>query len=232
MITRFPFVLAIALAGAADAQDSSSPFDLIEFHEEVYPRAKVSTSLVLGVMFGSDDDLSEAPRIRATLPDDWAKPGEMTCIRVTSKDGTYESAAAFRLREEPEAPLASFPHPTDEGPLIAEKALAVRATRGDCAQEDAAFTPVYWNSVADDADTLNIYLNTGGAETVLALGVDADAFAVFCEDVKEENGLKYTALCRVPIDKLPEDDTFTVYLDVTRNRNIEYYEFELSVAGR
>lgn len=225
-------MLLLAVSSPSFAQElikASRPFVEAEF-----PRARVSGGLVVGAMFTRDTNRSAKPRLFAVLPQTYSIAGE-ACVSVTARDGTYEAANTYRIPAGSDGQRVEFEFPTAYGQLLARKEAVARLNIGGCEVEETPVVPVSWNPQdgAADGDQVLFFVNTGGAETLVAIPDDAGNDRVSrCEPVNDTRGLKYTAICSVAVDNLGLGQLRAVYLDVTRNRVVETYSFEVFHAGR
>lgn len=201
------------------------------FEEHRYERAKVSGGLVVGAMFTADTLDRSRPLLSTALPA--TDPAiDTVCLRVTSRDGTYESVNTYPVGDRKRRETLTFDYPTRYPAVLGEVPTVARMNAGDC-DGSGPIIPVIWS----DADTpsegqLLFYVNTAGADTFVVYGPRGNEAVVRCTQVEETGGIKYTALCPVETASLPRDRPVTVFFDVTRNRVVETYEVEVSIAGK
>lgn len=203
------------------------------FFEKRLPRAEVSGSLVLGAMLTPDERRRAEPELRALVPPPSA--GTSVCVRVTSRDGDYIAVNSYALPEAAAGEDRRFEHPTKLGRLLERNNAVARMSLGDCnAGLETPIVPVLWNPDPGEGwggDVL-FYVNTGGADTIVAVEKPGGGeFVAACDRVEEVSGLEYTASCVVPAAHLAGSAPVPVYLDVTRNRKPESYMFEVLFLG-
>lgn len=135
------------------------------FDEQRYERAKVSGGLVIGAMFSRDRLGPGQPVLAAILPGG-AAASTTTCLRVTSRDGTYESISTYSLPDTGRDQALSFNHPTQYPELLRDKPAVARMNFGACDQ-DQPIIPVRWgNAEAAEPGELTLFVNTSGADTL------------------------------------------------------------------
>lgn len=223
--SRLVALAAACLPGAILAQEPLTPKT---FEEHRYERAKVSGALVVGAMYGLDVIAAGTPMIEAVLPAD--RPADTACLRLTSRDGTYESISTYALPSGSGERRQIFGHPTRYADLLGSIPTVARMNFGECDRGEPIL-PVNWSG-ADATQEVTFYINTAGADTVLALETDAGEVVVRCDQIDAANGIKYTASCPLDASLLPASGPVTLYFDVTRNRSVETYEVEVAVAAR
>lgn len=202
-----------------------------DFLENRYERAQVSGGLVVGAMLSKDASERIQPLLEVTLPRA-DRMAETVCLRVTSRDGTYESANTYLVPQNlPDTPV-TFEYPTDFLDFLRDAAAVARINVGSC-EADGPVIPLFWNDQDSDArETLNLYVNTAGADTLVAYDGPSGEVVARCAQIEEVGGLKYTAACPVNAELLPRNDPVTIYFDVTRNRVVETYEVEVILGGQ
>lgn len=229
MTHRFCLVAigAAVLSGPILAQEPLTPNT---FEEHLYERAKVSGGLVVGAMFSPDRLERGRPVLEAVLPAA-GQGADMACLRVTSRDGTYESASTFSLAGTVRTGAVTFAHPTKHSDVLRQTPTVARMNLGGC-DHDEPVIPVIWaDASARTASALTFYVNTAGADTVVAYETASGEVVARCAQIEESAGIKYTAACPVDADRLPRDRLVTLYFDVTRNRVVETYEVEVTLAA-
>lgn len=224
------FYLAVTTAalfpGAILAQEPISPST---FHEERLERAKVSGSLVVGAMYSLDRLALAEPLLEIALSAA-GTTATTACLRVTSRDGTYEAVGAYPLPAAPAGAL-TLNFPTDYIDLLRQIPAAARINLGTCDQDEPV-VPVNWpEAPAAEPQKLMLFVNTAGADTVIAYETPTGEVVTRCQQINETNGIKYTAICPVDVDRLPHDGPATLYFDVTRNRVVETYEVQVLLAA-
>lgn len=202
-----------------------------DFLENRYERAQVSGGLVIGAMLSKDASERIKPLFEVTLPQDDAAH-DTVCLRVTSRDGTYESANTYALPETRTGDPVTIEYPTNYFDFLRDAAAVARINLGSC-DEDGKIIPLLWNDTDKGADQmLNLYVNTAGADTLVAYGTASGEVVARCTQIEEVGGLKYTAACPVQTQLLPRNAPVTVYFDVTRNRVVESYEVQVLLGGK
>ncbi|MCF3972591.1 hypothetical protein [Paracoccus salsus] len=223
------FATAVALfAGPSLAQEPLSPN--IPFDEQRHERAKVSGGLVVGAMFTADDVPRASPLLTATLPagDDAV---DTVCVRVTSRDGTYESVNTYSIGDAARRETLTFDYPTRYPDVLGSAPTVARMNLGGCDREGPVI-PVVWSDAGQPGQPgLVIYVNTAGADTIVAYDTADGEVVARCAQVEETGGIKYSAACPVDPAGLPREQPVTIHLDVTRNRVVETYEVEVVLAG-
>ena len=231
MLGRLPYFAAVAIAfvaGPVLAQEALAPNT--PFDEHRYERAKVSGGLVVGVMFSPDNLQRNQPRLQAALPTIGERV-DTVCVRVTSRDGTYEAANTYSLPDAVGRQELTFSYPTRYPEVLREIPTVARMNLGDCDQ-DGPVIPVLWGDAdARVSGDVTIYINTAGADTLLAYETASGEVVTHCTQIEETGGIKYTATCPVNIAGIPGNTLTTLYFDVTRNRTSETYEVEVMFAG-
>ncbi len=200
-----------------------------DFEEQVLPRAKVTTDVVMGVMMTADDAEGD-PAVWSVIPPQATDWGEGLCLRVTSRDGTYESTNEYAVPDDVAPPVAPVEYPTAQRRKLRGSVAVVRATLGSCLGRSTVFVPVYWKTApTDEAQNLRVFLNTGGQNAQVATASD---YRAVCQDVPEGQGIKYTAICEIPGDALVLSDTGTaeLYFKISRNREVERVQIEVVAA--
>jgi hypothetical protein len=222
-------LVAALCASPIMAQESVAPNT--PFHEERFERAKVSGGLVVGAMFTPDSLERSRPSLSTALPAT-ETAFDTVCLRVTSRDGTYESENTYSVRDAIRRTVLNFDYPTRFPAILRTAPTVARMNAGDCDRE-GPIIPVIWGE-ADDSSRgrLLFYVNTAGADTFVAYEAAGGEVVDRCAQVEETGGIKYTAVCPVETGSLPRDTAVTVYFDVTRNRVVETYEVEVSIAGK
>lgn len=211
------------------AQESVAPNT--PFDEQRFERAKVSGGLVVGAMFTPDSLERRRPLLSTALPaTDTAF--DMVCVRVTSRDGTYESENTYSVQDVIRRETLNFEYPTRYPAILGALPTVARMNAGGCDRE-GPIIPVVWGDADDPSQgRLLFYVNTAGADTFVAYETADGEVVDRCTQIEETGGIKYTAVCPVEADSLPRDTAVTVYFDITRNRVVETYEVEVSIAGK
>lgn len=210
---------------AAAAQDivlSEPPL-----REELLPRSKVSTEIVMGVMLTGTGGDGKPPALAMSLPQAWVpEAGSATaiCVRVTSKNGRYTATNGYDIRPAARAGLQPLDFNSAQKAFLRDHEAAVRISRGDCQARPKEFAPALW--AGDETEELQVFLNAGGQRAAIASDGPGD-FTAYCDDESEETGLKYTARCKVPLKNLNPDGPTTLFFTVNRNRTAERFQIDV-----
>lgn len=195
--------------------------------EELLPRSKVSTEIVMGVMLTGTGGDGKPPALAMTLPDSWVPEGgneTAICVRVTSKNGRYTATNAYSIQPTAKPGRQALDFNSARMDFLRDNEAAVRVTRGDCQARPQEFVPALW--AGDESNDLLVFLNAGGQKAAVASDGPGD-FAAYCEDESEETGLKFTARCRVPLQNLNPGGTTALFFTVNRNRTPEHFQIDV-----
>lgn len=229
-----PFLAAVLMPCATLAQGVETGKDIVlagrDFQERLGETSKVSGDIIMGVMLTTDAPGAAAPAITTGRPPDWTTATDWSpvCVRLVSKDGNYEAENTYMVRPGYGAAVAPFPylgkHAAD---LAARKAVAlVRA--GRCGSRNQPVLPSLWRGPEQADPTLHVYLNTAGNPATVAIGRRGELYSGACENVAELTGLKYTAHCAIPLDRLPAGaEPLPLSFFVTRANTEEVFQTDL-----
>jgi len=218
----------LVFAAPTLAQESLSPNS--PFDEQRHERAKVSGGVVVGAMFAPDTLPRAHPVLTAALPA-IGDPVETVCVRVTSRDGTYEAVNTYAVQEAARNRPLNFIYPTRYPDVLGTAPTVARMNLGGC-QNDGPLIPVVWSDAGTPGEAdLMIYVNTAGADTIVAYEAPGGEVVARCTQIMETGGIKYSAACPVDAKGLPRNLPVTIYFDVTRNRVVETYEVTVILAG-
>lgn len=195
--------------------------------EELLPRSKVSTEIVMGVMLSGTGGDGKPPQLAMTLPDSWVPeeiPGTAICVRVTSKNGRYTATNAYFVNPTAAAGRQTLDFDTTKTDFLRDNQAAVRISRGDCQARSKEFAPALW--AGDRSDSLQVFLNAGGQRAAVASDGPGN-YSAYCEDESEETGLKYTARCEVPLENLNPEGATALFFTVNRNRTAEHFQIDV-----
>ena len=221
-------LLAIAtLPSVAQQVLHASP----DYSEQIFPRAKVSGGLVVGAQFDT-----------AKTPQDWSmievpvrgvpKGEGQLCARVTKGDGTYESVNTYLLPKALTEKGLLLDNPSKHPDKLEQGDAMVRVSAGSCNDDEAEIIPAGRSSDAVSGDDeIAFYVNAGGAETVASVQVGTEFQTVLCDQVTSADAIKFTSICWIKAALLDASEGATVYLDVTRNGQVEPFEFKVRLGG-
>jgi hypothetical protein len=196
--------------------------------EELLPRSKVSTEIVMGVMLTGTGGDGKLPALAMTLPDRWVPKGDSEtsiCARVTSKNGRYTATNTYRIRPAAKAGRQPLDFNSKKLDFLRENEAAVRITLGDCQSRPKQFAPALWTGDVSGG-SLHVFLNAGGQQAAVAADGPGD-FSAYCADESEDTGLKYTARCDIPLEKLNPHGPTTLFFTVNRNRTAEHFQIDV-----
>lgn len=165
------FLIFLCLSGphAILAQESPKVTLVSKFWEVVHPVAQISGARVVG--FASISPLGEngadSP-ILATFPSDWA--GELTCLKVMSADGLYESQNTYSVSQNWTGGTIALEYPSVEFERLSrlpQSMLAALMLRGECASTSNEVSQVEWGQPRDTRlgeGAYQLFLNTSRAD--------------------------------------------------------------------
>jgi hypothetical protein len=200
-----------------------------EFLERISETSKVSGDIVMGVMLTGDQPSDQPPSVVTASVPSWSTSTEATpvCVRLVSKDGRYEAENTYLVEPGYGDDTAPFPYMGEHADFLAERPAVALAKPGRCGDRSDTALPAIWRARADSPpEMLNIYLNTAGNPASMALG-RGDRFFEPCTDISELSGLKYTALCSVPVSDLPVDGPARLTFFITRSNTEESFTLEV-----
>ena len=198
-----------------------------DFNETVSENARVSGDIVLGVMLTEDSSSPGGPTV--TTGNHWMASDAETqvCVRIVTKDGRYEAENTYLIPQHYQKPDAIFPYGGEGPDILSEEPVAALVKTGPCGSRNAVAVPVLsLNEGGAASDMLRVFVNAAGNPVDVAWGRGRDQFTD-CDDVTELDGLKYTARCDVPLNKLPQAGAANLTFFIARGNTEE--DFELSV---
>ena len=202
------------------------------FTEHVFPRSKISGGLIVGALLAPVMAYQKTPLLEVVIPkgDDMK---QSLCVQVTTLDGTYEAENNYPVSLDKQGSTQPLQYPTKHIDILNGRKAVARVNPGRCGDNDAPLIPVLWNPDLAAADgTVIFFVNTGGAETVATVSSGNEDHSTLCETVDEKSGLKYSAICKVASSLFEPDQITSVYLDVTRNSEVESFEFKVLLGGQ
>lgn len=200
-------IALICLSGNTFAQEGGAAIVRLgdNFVERFEDRGRVRGDIIMGAMLGAlnAEDLPDVmPRssghvMVAALPAraDLTTPRDF-CVRLSSKDGRFEAENTYRIRHTEPLPGGPFPYEGAYDEEVKEMAVVTTVSDGACGNRVETVIPTTWaDGLPDGHDiALHLFVNAAGNAAFVEVG---SAEAITCQDVTDENTLKYTASCRI-----------------------------------
>jgi hypothetical protein len=223
-------ILALLLR-PGNAQETYEEIQLdSDFEEQLLPRSKINTEVVMGVMLTGAGGDGNLPQLKMAVPNSWKPAGNdptLVCARITSKNGLYSATNVYRLSAGLSRKEVPLKYPTKYKNFLSNNPAVVRITLGDCSVRPRTFAAALWDAHASDK-TLNVFLNAAGQPAAVALDGPSD-FRANCIDESEESGLKYTTRCEVPFANLKRAGPTTLFFSVKRSRTVERFQIDIII---
>jgi len=218
-------------AFAADVVLLSKPFD-----DHLFKDSQVNGDIIVGVMLTGTGGDGKMPVPRMDVPSSWLpSEGETTkvCVHVVAKNGRFVSENVYGIEHGARVAEQRLEFPTRYPDYLKSHGAAVRISRGDCSQDPTEFAPAYWTETESSKVSffLDVYLNAGGNHASVASD-GPGGYAGQCDNIAEGEGLKYTALCRIPLGNLNKGDRTALFFAVNRNSTVERFQADVVLPAK
>ena len=193
--------LYICAPQAVFAQEPVKVTLVSEFWEVVHPVAQIGGARVVGfAAIGALGQTETDSPLVATLPREWA--GELTCLKVMSADGLYESKNTYSVSQDWVGGAVALDYPSREFERLSNlptTMLAALMLRGDCAAVSTEASQVAWGQVGSQDDAYQLFLNTSRADETFVYFPDyPDVADISCKAAVFDGRSAFDAFCDLP----------------------------------
>lgn len=201
-------IATICLPGNSEAQETEPAIarvgaDFVERFEEF---GRVRGDIVMGTMLGLPESTGSPdapPRANgdvavSVLPTaDADATARLFCVRLSSKDGRFESENTYEVTHPRPEPGAPFPYEGEHDEIVQSKKIVSNISLGPCGNRVETIIPSNWADAGKIGPERALYLFLNSAGNPAFVEIDG-APLVECRDISDEETLKYTAACLLP----------------------------------